>query len=81
METVHREVTVSNLKLDLDQLLAIIRQLDISARTQIAQALLETDMDTKFTRVLKQIAEGQPVMGISDSDIDAEVRAVRQRQP
>jgi len=66
-----------NVTLTLDQLLTAIRQLDEPARTQVAQALLETDLDTKFAALIRRLAEREPATGISDEIINAEIRAVR----
>lgn len=72
------EVTIPNLKLDLGQLLNIIRQLDNSARAEVAQVLLETETDSRFAHALEELSQRLLVTDISDLDIDAEIRAVRQ---
>lgn len=77
ISTLH-EINISNLKLDFNQLLNIIRQLDPAARSEVAQVLLETDVDTPFAKVLEELSQQPPVLNISDLDIDVEIRAIRQ---
>ena len=64
-------------ELDLEQVLAIIRRLDAAARSQVAQALAESEMDARFEHLISSLANKPPVDEISDSDIQAEVDAVR----
>jgi len=72
------EITVPNVKMSLDQLLAVIRQLDESGRALIARALLESKMDDELSRLLLELAETPPADDITDADIQAEVRTVRE---
>jgi len=71
-------ITIANMKLSLDQLLAVIRQLDEPARVEVARALAETKMDAELADLIGQLAETPPAHDVSDADIDAEIRAVRQ---
>ena len=71
-------VTIPNITLTLEQLLAAIRQLDKSARIQVAQVLIETEMDVKLTNLIEQLAKTPPAEDISEADIAAEIKAVRQ---
>ncbi len=71
------EITVPNVKLNLDQLLAVIRQLDEAGRALIARALLQSKMDDEMGEFLQELASTQPADDITDADIQAEVRAVR----
>lgn len=66
------------MKLDFNQQLNIIRQLDSSARSEVAQVLLESDVDTRFAQVLAELSQQPSVTDISDLDIDAEIHVVRQ---
>lgn len=72
------EITVPNVKMSLDQLLAVIRQLDESGRALIARALLESKMDDELSRLLLELAETPPADDITDAEIQAEVQAVRE---
>ncbi len=72
-------VTIPNVHLSLDDLIRAVRQLEPDARAQLARALVQDDMDRRFARLLERLAAKQPVTDISSSDIDAEIRAVRNR--
>ena len=72
------EITIPNIKLTIDQLLTTIRQLDKPTRVQIARVLVETEMDSKLANLIEQLAKTSPVKDISNAEIDAEVKAVRQ---
>ncbi len=41
-------ITVPPMELSMDQFLGVIRQLDESARVQVARVLVETEMDAKL---------------------------------
>ncbi len=64
--------------LSLEQLLAIIRNLDAFARSRVAQALAESEMDARFEQLILRLANKRPVGEVSDAAIQAEVNAVRQ---
>jgi hypothetical protein len=71
------EITVPNVKMSFDQLLGVIRQLDEPGRALIARALLESKMDDELSRLLLELSETPPADDITDAEIQAEVRAVR----
>lgn len=71
-------VTIPNIKLSIDQLLTAIRQIDEPARIKVAQTLVETQMDAKLANLIEQLAKTPPVDDISDADIEAEIKAVRE---
>lgn len=73
------EVTIPNIKLDLDQLVTVVRGLDESARARVAQALVETEMDARLGALVERLASRAPAAGISDAAIQGEVDAVRRR--
>ena len=73
-------VTIPNIQLTLEQLIAAVRQLDPNARSEVAQALLTEDMDERFAQLISRLADKPPVTDITDDDINAEIRAVRQNQ-
>lgn len=72
-----RTVVIPNVQLTLEQLIGAIRQLDPDARSKIAQALLDGEMDERFEKLVKRLADKPPVTEITDDEINAEVRAVR----
>ena len=67
--------------LTLDQVLELIRQLDSSARIQVAQLLLETELDLRLETLIRRLAEREPADDITGTMIDDEVKAVRQSRP
>ncbi len=72
------QVTVPNVTLTLDQLLAAIRQLDERSLKQVAQVVLEADYDARLAELILRLSERVPAEDVSDADINAEVHAVRQ---
>lgn len=64
-------------ELSLEQVLEIIRRLDSAARSRVAQALVESEVDARFEHLILNLASRPPVDEISDIDIQAEVDAVR----
>lgn len=72
------EITVPNVKMSFDQLLGVIRQLDESGRALIARVLLESKMDDELGQLLKELSATPPADDITDVEIQAEVRAVRE---
>lgn len=58
-----------------------IRQLDEPVRRQIAQVLLETEMDSNLTQLIEQLATRAPADDLSDADINAEIALVRESRP
>ena len=70
-------ITIPDIKLTIDQFLKTIRQLDKTTRIQVALVLLETEMDARLASLIEQLAETSPADDISDEDIEAEIKAVR----
>jgi hypothetical protein len=71
------QVTVPNVTLTLDQLLAAIRQLDEQALSQVAQVVLETDRDARLVELIRRLNERSPANDVSDELLNAEVKAAR----
>jgi hypothetical protein len=71
------EINIPNVRLDLEELLAVIQSLDEPSRARVAQALAEAEMDARLKDLIHQLAARAPVQEISDLDIDREVQAVR----
>ncbi|QTA81445.1 Uncharacterized protein dnl_37800 [Desulfonema limicola] len=71
------EITIPNVRLNLNQLLTIIRHLDKPARIEVARVLTETGMDAELNELIYQL-EAMPDKNISNDDIAKEIRAVRQ---
>lgn len=61
----------------LEQVLEAIRGLDAAARSRVAQALAESEMDARFEQLITSLANKPAVDEISDREIQAEVDTVR----
>ena len=70
-------ITIPEVKLTVDQLLKVVRQLDEASRIQVARVLVETEMDTKLANLIEELAKTRPADDISDENIEAEIKAVR----
>ena len=75
-----RVVRISEVELTLDQLVRAIRQLDPAARSEIAKALLETELDSELASLIGSLNRREPAEDITDADIVAEVKAVRKQR-
>ncbi|MFV9646076.1 MAG: hypothetical protein ACNYWU_09660, partial [Desulfobacterales bacterium] len=54
-----------------------VRQLDDASRIQIAQVLMETEMDANLASLIEKLAKTTPADDVSDEEIEAEIKAVR----
>jgi len=70
-------ITIPEVKLTVDQLLKVVRQLDDTSRIQLARVLMETEMDAKLGSLIEKLAKTTPDGDFSDEDIEAEIKAVR----
>ena len=73
-------VTVPNVELTLDQLVAAVRQLEPEARSEIARVLMEAELDGRMAALIERLARKQPADDVSDADIALEVQAVRDQR-
>jgi len=69
----HPTTVTSHPTLNLEQLLNVIRQLDLSARTKVAQVLLETELDAKLSALIRRLTERPSVDEISDETLRNEM--------
>jgi len=77
MKVQSTHITTPEVKLSIDQLLRVVRQLDDASRVQVARVLIETEMDAKLAKLIDSLAKTEPAGDISDEDIKAEIEAVR----
>ena len=70
-------VTILNVRLTLDELIAGIRKFDPETRAQVIDALLTDEVDARFSALIDRLRMKPPAEDITDADIDAEIRAVR----
>ena len=68
------EIVIPNVRLNMDQLLSVIRQ---PSRVQVAKVLTETEMNSKMGNLIERLSKKKPVGEISDMDIETEIRRVR----
>ena len=71
-------IRIPEVKLTVDQLLKVVRQLDDASRIQVARVLMETEMDAKLASLIEKLAKTTPADDVSDEDIEAEIKAVRE---
>ncbi len=70
------EIIIPNVRLGIEDLLAVIQGLDATSRTRVAKALVNAEMDARFSGLIEQMAARVPD-DITDAEIDQEVQAVR----
>jgi hypothetical protein len=70
-------VVIPSVELTLDQLITAIRQLDPEARSKVARALVEPELDARMAELISNLARREPADDITDADITHEVQAVR----
>lgn len=63
----------------LEQLIQAVRQLEPDDRALVANALVELDLRSDLTALLTELYTQPPVDEVTDDDIMAEVKAVRQQ--
>jgi hypothetical protein len=71
------EITIPNVRLGLEELLAVIQNLDGPSRVRVAQALTDIEMEDRLKDLIAQLAARAPADEVTDADIDREVQAVR----
>jgi hypothetical protein len=74
-------VTLSNIQVQLtvEQLVTAVQELESEERAQIAKALAKMELDAELAQLITDLYSKPEVTDISDDDILAEVRAVRQQ--
>lgn len=73
-------VVVPSVTLTLDQLLDAIRQLDERALYQVTSVVLERHHDAVLSALIERLSRRESVDYLADSDLVAEVRAVREER-
>jgi hypothetical protein len=71
-------ITIPEVKLTIDQPFKAVRQLDDASRIQLARVLMETEMDAKLANLIESLAKTAPAGDVSEEDIKAEIKAVRE---
>ncbi|MCB0071887.1 MAG: hypothetical protein KDE20_10535 [Caldilineaceae bacterium] len=74
-------VTISDVRLTLDELIASIRRFDPETRAQVLDALLTDEIDARLSALIERLSERPPADDVTDAEIDAEIHAVRRGAP
>ena len=74
-------VTIPNIQVQLtiEQLMTAVRQLDPGERAKLARALAGAELDAELSQLIIELYSQPPADDISDGEIQAEIRAVRQQ--
>jgi hypothetical protein len=75
-----KTVIIPEVEVTLDQLVTAVRQLEPAARSEIAKALLETELDARMAELIKSLASRPAADDVADAEIMAEVHAVREQR-
>lgn len=67
------------LPITLEQLITTIEQLEPSDRIQVAQALIQLELQSDLKGLIEKLYSQTPIDEITDSDIMDEIKAVRQQ--
>ena len=66
------------LSIPLEQIITAVQQLLPDERAKVAKALVEAGLRSDLTALIQEFYAQPPVDDITDDDITAEIRAVRQ---
>ncbi|MGB3295224.1 MAG: hypothetical protein WBB01_19755 [Phormidesmis sp.] len=63
----------------LEQLILAVQNLQPEERTQVARALIQSALASELTALIQELYTDPPADDVSDEDITAEIKAVRQQ--
>ncbi|MBE9055844.1 hypothetical protein [Sphaerospermopsis sp. LEGE 08334] len=63
----------------LEQLIAVVQQLQPAERAIVAQELIKVDLAADLKALIQELYSQPPIDNITDDDIMAEIKAVRQQ--
>ena len=63
----------------LEQLIAAVQQLPSDERAQVAEALIQAGLRSDLTALIRELYAQPPVNDVTDDDIRAEIKVVRQQ--
>jgi hypothetical protein len=75
-----KTITIPEVELSLDQLVTAIRQLEPAARSEIAKALMDTELEARMAELIKSLTSRPAADDVTDADIVTEVNAVREQR-
>jgi hypothetical protein len=70
-----------SIPITLEQLITVVQQLPPDERTQVATALVQVGLRSDLTTLIHELYAQPPIEDITDDDIMAEIKAVRQQSP
>jgi hypothetical protein len=68
-----------SIPITLEQLITAVQQLQPDERAQLARALVQAELRSDLTALIQELYAQPPVDSITDDDIMAEIKAVRQQ--
>jgi hypothetical protein len=68
-----------SIPITLEQLIAAVQQLQPNERAQVAKALIQADLRSDLAALIQELYVQPVVDDITDDDINAEIKAVRQQ--
>ena len=68
-----------SIPITLEQLITAVQQLQPDERAQVARALFEVDLHSDLRALIQELYAQPPVDDITDDNIMAEIKAVRQQ--
>jgi hypothetical protein len=68
-----------SIPITLEQLITAVQQLSPQEREQIATALVQTGLRSDLTDLIQELYAQQPENDVTDDEIMAEIKAVRQQ--
>ena len=75
-----KTVKIPEVEMTLDQLVTAVRQLEPAARSQIAKALVETELDARMAELIESLANRPAADDVTDAEIGDEIRAIREQR-
>jgi hypothetical protein len=70
-----------SIPITLEQLITVVQQLQPDERSQVATALVQVGLRSDLSALIHELYAQPPVEDITDDDIMAEIKAVRQQSP
>ena len=64
-----KTVTIPEVEITLDQLVTAVRQLEPAARSQLAKALVETELDARMAELIESLANRPAADDVTDADV------------
>jgi hypothetical protein len=70
-----------SIPITLEQLITVVQQLQPEEQSQVATALVQVGLRSDLSALIHELYAQPPVEDITDDDIMAEIKAVRQQSP